>query len=518
MPYGYNGKVLRVDLTTGRTWSEEIPSSVYRQYLGGSALASYFLLREVKPGADPLGPENVLVVMTSVINGTPISGANRYTMAAKSPLTGGFGEAEAGGWFGPELKAAGFDGIVVTGQSERPVYLYVHDGEAEIRDASAYWGKRSGEVQDGLEDELGDKRIRVLQTGPAGEKLVKFAAAVNQLKHYHGRGGLGAVMGAKRLKAIVARGKGRVEAQDPEGRKRVLQWFKENYDREHDTMHLHGTARGIPSLQADGILPTRNFREGNFEHALDISGQRMSETILTNQGTCYSCTVACKREVAVPELGVTPKHGGPEYETIGAFGSLVGNGNLKQIALANQLCSEYVLDSISTGVVIAFAIECFEKGLLTRDDTDGLELSWGNVEAIVALVHKIANREGIGDLLAEGSARAAEKIGRGAEKLAMHVKKQELPMHEPRGKRGLVIAYATSPTGADHMEAPHDPTYERLWRQGVQPVRAARPERAGRAEWTWARRRCELTGTRSSSGASTTASGCATSSACRAGP
>ena len=460
MPYGFNGKVLRVDLTSGRTWSEEIPTSVYRQYLGGSALATYFLLRELRPGVDPLGPENVLVVMTSVINGTPISGANRYTMAAKSPLTGGFGEAEAGGWFGPELKAAGFDGIVVTGQSARPVYLYVHDGEAEVRDASAYWGKLSGEVQDGLEAELGDKRIRVLQTGPAGEKLVRFAAAVNQLKHYHGRSGLGAVIGAKRLKAIVARGKGRLDVKDPEGRKRVLEWFRENYDREHDTMHLYGTARGIPSLQADGILPTRNFREGQFEHATDISGQRMFETILTNQGTCYSCTVACKREVAVPELGVTPKHGGPEYETIGAFGSLVGNGNLKSIALANQFCSEYVLDSISTGAVIAFAIECFEKGLLTKEDTDGLELSWGNEEAIIALVHKIANREGIGDLLAEGTARAAERIGRGADRLAMHVKGQELPMHEPRGKRGLALAYATSPTGADHMEAPHDPTYE----------------------------------------------------------
>ena len=460
MPSGYNGKVLRVDLNSGRVWSEEVPDKVYRRYLGGSALASYFLLKELMPGVDPLGPENVLVVMTSVINGTTISGANRYTVAGKSPLTGGFGEAEAGGWFGPELKAAGYDGIIVRGRSEKPVYLWIHDGEAELRDASAYWGKLSGDVQDGLEAELGDRRIRVLQTGVAGEKLVRYAALVNQLKHYHGRSGLGAVMGSKRLKAIVVRGKKRMEAVDPEGRKRVFDWFKAHYDREHDTMHLYGTSRGVPALQADGILPTRNFREGSFERWEELTGQRMFETILTNQGTCYSCSVACKREVAVPELGITPKYGGPEYETIAATGSLTGVGNLKTIALANQLCAQYVLDSISTGATIAFAIECYENGLLTKADTGGLELGWGSEDAVIRLVELVGKREGIGDLLAEGTMRAAQRIGRGAEKYAMHVKGQELPMHEPRGKKGLAIQYATSPTGADHMEAPHDPFYE----------------------------------------------------------
>jgi len=471
VPYGYHGKILRVDLTTGETRPEEIPASIYRRYLGGSALASYFLLKELKPGVDPLGPENMLVVMTSVINGTVISGANRYTVAAKSPLTGGFGEAEAGGWFGPELKAAGYDGIIIKGQSDRPVYLWIHDGEAEIRDASKYWGQLSGDVQDGLEEELGDKRIRVLQCGISGERGVRYAALVNQLKHYHGRSGLGAVMGSKRLRAIVVRGKAKLEAADPEGRKRVFDWFKQNYDREHDTMHLYGTSRGIPSLQADGILPTRNFRDGNFEKYLDISGKTMFDTILTNQGTCYSCSVACKREVAVPELGVTPKHGGPEYETIAAVGSLTGVGNLKMIALANQWLSQYVLDSISTGAAIAFAIECYENGLLTKEDVGGLDLRWGNEEAVLQLIHMIGRREGIGALLGEGVKRAAEKIGRGAERFAMHVKGQEFPMHDPRGKKGLAIAYATSPTGADHMEAPHDPLYEGFGIKEFNPFR-----------------------------------------------
>jgi aldehyde:ferredoxin oxidoreductase len=467
---GYNDKILRVDLSSGRTWVEQPGEAVWRRYLGGSAMASWYLLRELKPGIDPLGPENMLIFMTSVINGTTISGANRYTAAGKSPLTGGFGEAEAGGWWGPELKAAGFDGIVITGAAEEPVYLWIHDGKVEIRDASHLWGRHSGEVQDMLEAELGDKRIRVLQCGISGENLVRFAAIVNQCRHFHGRSGLGAVMGSKKLKAIAVRGRERVEATDKAGAQAVFRWFKENYDRDNDALHLHGTARGIPTLQADGILPTRNFRDGNFEYFREISGQRMSETILVNRGTCYACAVACKREVAVPELGVTPKFGGPEYETIAANGSLLGIGDLKQIALANQLLSQYVLDSISTGAVIAFAMECFEEGILTKEDCDGLELRFGNQDAAIALIHKIARREGIGDLLAEGVKRAAEKIGRGAERFALHVKGQELPMHEPRGKKGLAIAYAISPTGADHMEAPHDPFYESFDTKSLSPL------------------------------------------------
>jgi aldehyde:ferredoxin oxidoreductase len=453
-------KLLHVDLGSRTTSVEEIPEPVLRRHLGGAALAAHLLLRDMPAGVDPLGPENRLVFVTSVINGLSLSGTNRYTAAAKSPLTGGYGESEAGGWWGPELRAAGYDGIVVRGRAESPVYLWIKDGQVEFRDARPYWGKLSGEVQDGLEQELGDKRIRVLQTGIAGERGVRFAAIVNQLKHFHGRSGLGAVMGAKRLKAIAVRGSKVSAPRDRAGAKSALTYFKEHYDRAQDRFHQTGTAGGLLSLEAGGILPTRNFRDGSFEHARAISGQTMAETILVNRGTCYACMVACKREVAVPELGVTPRFGGPEYESLAATGSLCGVGDLKALAKINQLLAEYVLDSISTGVAIAFAMECYEHGILTRADTGGVDLAWGSAEAVERMVHLIGRREGIGELLGEGVKRAAARLGRGAERFALHVKGQELPMHDPRGKKSLSLAYALSPTGADHMEAPHDPLYE----------------------------------------------------------
>ncbi len=466
MASGITARLLHVDLTTRQTRVEVLPETTVRTYVGGGALAAYLLLRELRPGADPLGPDNVLVFMTSVINGLSLSGTNRYTAAAKSPLTGGYGESEAGGWWGPELRAAGWDGVVIRGRAERPTYLLIKDDQVELRDASAYWGKLSGEVQEGLEQELGDRRIRVLQTGVAGERGVRFAAIVNQLKHFHGRCGLGAVMGAKQLKAIVARGSKPPMAADKESAKRQLVWFREHYDRSKDRFHQLGSSSAVLALEASGILPTRNFRDGSFEHARAISGQTMRDTILVNRGTCYACAVACKREVEVKELGVTPRYGGPEYETLAASGSLCGVSDLKALALVNQLYAQYVLDSISTGAVIAFAMECWEHGIITPAMTGGLDLGWGNAEAVIQLVHLIGRREGIGRLLGEGVRRAAAELGGGAERFALHVKGQELPMHDPRGKKGLSLAYALSPTGADHMEAPHDPLYAGFHPQG----------------------------------------------------
>jgi aldehyde:ferredoxin oxidoreductase len=466
MASGITAKLLHVDLTTRQTRVEEVPETVLRKYLGGGALAAHILLRDMPAGVDPLGPDNVLAITTSVINGLSLSGTNRYTVAAKSPLTGGYGESEAGGWFAPELRAAGWDGLVIRGQADSPVYLWIKDGTVEIRDARAYWGKLSGEVQDGIEQELGDKRVRVLQTGISGERGVRFAAIVNQLKHFHGRCGLGAVMGAKRLKAVVVRGSKPPVPIDKEGAKRALVWFKEHYDRAKDRFHTLGSASGVLALEASGILPTRNFRDGSFEHARAISGQKMAETILVNRGTCYACAVACKREVEIPEDGVTPKYGGPEYETLAASGSLCGVGDLNALARINQLYAQYVLDSISTGAVIAFAMECYEHGIITKADTGGIDLTWGNAQAVEQMVHLIGRRQGIGELLGEGARRAAARLGRGAERFALHVKGQELPMHDPRGKKGLSLAYAISPTGADHMEAPHDPLYAGFHSQG----------------------------------------------------
>jgi aldehyde:ferredoxin oxidoreductase len=459
MQGAYNGKFLRVDLTQGTTQVEEVPELIYRMYLGGNAMGAYWLARELKPGVDPLGPDNIMVVATCLTTGCPISGTNRFSVVAKSPLTGGYGESEAGGWWGPELKLAGFDGIIIRGASHRPVYLWIADGKAELRDASHVWGKLSGEVQDTLKAQT-DPRARVLQCGVAGENLVRLANIVNELKHFNGRCGLGAVMGSKRLKAIAVRGKGKMEAKDPAGLAQVQKWFREQYDRNADTLHKFGTSRNMAVVNADGILPTRNFQEGQFEHAKELSGQHMAATILTDEGTCFACAIACKREVEVPELEVTPKYGGPEYETIAAGGSACGIGDLKPISKFNQLCGQYVMDTISTGMTIAFAMECFENGILTKADTDGLELRFGNTEALLALVPKMARREGFGAVLSDGAKRAAAKIGKGAERFALHVKGQEIPMHEPRGKQGLSLAYATAPGGADHMQAPQDPAYE----------------------------------------------------------
>jgi len=339
------------------------------------------------------------------------------------------------------------------------VYLWITDGKAELRDASHVWGRLSGEVQDSLKRET-DRRARVLQCGPAGERGIRLANIVNELRHFNGRGGLGAVMGSKRLRAIVVRGHDKLEPKDPDGLTRCLQWFREHYDRTTDVLYKFGTARNVMTMDKDGILPTRNFREGSFEQAREVSGQYLTETLLKERGTCYACPVSCKREVDVPELGVSSKYGGPEYETIGACGPLCGIGDLKAISRFHQTCGEHVVDTMSAGVTIAFAMECFENGLITTRETDSIELRFGNAEAMLKMIEKMVRREGFGDVLADGVKRAAERIGRGAERFAMHVKGLELPLHEPRGKQAVALSYATAPVGADHMRAPHDPVYE----------------------------------------------------------
>jgi aldehyde:ferredoxin oxidoreductase len=379
-------------------------------------------------------------------------------VAAKSPLTGAFGEAEAGGWWIPELKFAGFDAIVIKGKANRPVYLWIHDGEAEIRDASQLWGKYSKETQEEIRKELGDERIRIALIGPAGEKLVRVSCILNELKHANGRTGLGAVMGSKNLKAIAVRGKKRMEVADEEAVRRLTKWLKDTYEEPYFSIGNLGTSRVTTMLSEQGILPTLNFREGSFAEADVISGETMSKTILVRRGTCYGCFVRCKREVQVGEpYFVEPIYGGPEYETVAAFGSMCGIADLKAISKANQLCNAYGLDTISMGGLISFAMECYENGILTKGDTGGLELRFGNVEAMMRMLEMIGKREGLGDTLAEGICPAVEKFGKGAERFAMHVKGMPVPFHEPRGKVGVGLGYAVSATGPDHMEYPHDP-------------------------------------------------------------
>jgi len=462
MPKGYNGRILRVDLTQERIWEETPDEKVYRLYMGGSALSLYYLLKELKPGVDPLGPENVLVFMSSVLSGAPIPGVPRYTVAARSPLTGAFGEAEAGGFWGPELKHAGFDGIVIKGRASRPVYLWIKDGKAELRDASGLTGKDTGEAQRIIREELGDDRIRVAQCGPAGEKLVRYACVLNELKHANGRTGMGAVMGSKNLRAIAVRGTGKLDFADPERLKAIGKEVADLIPQSPMARNFkqYGTPVFVMPLNDSGILPTRNFQAGIFEGAQKISAEAMNQTILHSTKGCYGCPIHCKRVVKVEgKYATDPEFGGPEYETLASLGSLCGIDNLEAIAHGNELCNRYGLDTISTGVCIAFAMECTEQGILSPRDTDGIELRFGNADGMIQMIHKIAKREGFGDILADGVKEAARRIGKGAERYALEIKGQELPMHDPRGKKGLVLSYATSPTGADHIEAPHDTSF-----------------------------------------------------------
>jgi len=462
MPYGYHGKILHVHLNNLTLEAEAPPEHFYRVYMGGSALGTYYLLKNTPAGADPLGPENTLVLSLGVVTGAPISGQSRLTATAKSPLTGGIGDAQCGGFFPAELKFAGYDAIVVHGQAESPVYLWISDGVAELRPADHLWGKTTGEVDRLLQAELEDERIQVLQAGIAGENGVRYAALINMSNRANGRTGMGAVMAAKKLKAIAVRGKLRPPLADKEGLNDLARWgAKEFPDSDVYSLGLYGTADIVGGQDDDGGLPTRNWSSGTFEGWQPLSGPTMADTILKERDTCYACTVRCKRVVEVTEdpYRVDPYYGGPEYETISTFGTYCGIDNLEAVSYANQLCNLYGMDTISCGATIAWAMDCFEAGLLTRADTGGIELRFGDHTAMTRMVEMIAHREGFGAVLAEGSARAAEMIGKGTSDRVVAVKNQELPAHMPQVKRSLGLIYAVNPFGADHQSHEHDPSY-----------------------------------------------------------
>ena len=462
MPNGYNGRVLHVDLTKGQLKVEEPDERFYRHYMGGSALGMYYLLKNTPAGADPLGPENTLVLSLGVLTGAPVSGQSRMTATAKSPLTGAVGDAQCGGFWPAECKFAGFDAIVVTGKAEKPVYLWLHDGEAELRDASHLWGKVTGEVEAQIREDLGDKKIEVAQCGPAGEKGVRYAAIINMSNRANGRTGMGAVMGSKNLKAVAVRGKKRPTLADRDAILKIAKWGADNFESSDVFgLGMFGTAETVRFQQEVGGLPTRNWDSGVFEGWEPIDGKTMYDTILKERDTCYACTVRCKRVVEVTEgpYKVDPLYGGPEYETLSTLGSYCGVDDLAAVSYANQLCNAYGMDTISCGATIAWAMNCFEEGIITTEDTGGIELCYGNADAMVNMTELIGQREGFGDLLAEGSAQAAEKIGNGAEDLVVAVKKQELPAHMPEVKRSLALIYAVNPFGADHQSHEHDPSY-----------------------------------------------------------
>jgi aldehyde:ferredoxin oxidoreductase len=473
MPDGYNGKILHVNLTSGQLSVEEPDEAFYRKYMGGSALAMHYILKEVPAGADPLGPDNVLVLALSVLTGSPISGQSRMTAAAKSPLTGAIGDSQGGGFFPAELKFAGFDAIVIKGKADKPVYLWVNEGSFELRDASHLWGKITGEAETLIKEELDDKKVEVLQIGPAGEKKVRFAGIFSMSNRANGRTGMGAVMGSKNLKAVAVRGKKRPSAADKTGLKNLAKWGAKNLE-ESDIAGLakYGTAETTGANQASGTLPAYNYNSGVFDGWEAIDGTTMYDTILRGavegkqdrlgRDTCYACTVRCKRVVEITDgkYKVDPHYGGPEYETTSTFGNYCAIDDLSAISKANELCNKYGMDTISCGATISWAFEAFNEGKLTLNDTDGLDLSWGNADSMVRLVEKIAKREGFGDLLAEGSERAAKRIGRGTEAYLITFKGQEAPAHMPRVKRSLAIIYAVNPFGADHQSHEHDPAFE----------------------------------------------------------
>jgi aldehyde:ferredoxin oxidoreductase len=460
MAFGSNGAILRVDLTRGTTAVETFDESFYRRYPGGKALAAYHLLREMPAGADPLGPENVLVLATGLLTGAPLSTATRFNAIARSPLTGAFGESEAGGYWGPELKMAGLDAIILTGRSPEPVYLWVKDGAAEIRDARALWGQDPPTVQAAIKAEVGEKNARVLQIGKAGENLVPYAMLMNELRHYNGRTGMGAVMGSKNVRAIAVKGSRKYlelahdAATLGEIGKRLSKTVTE-HPQSWD-LRTKGTPGLTDGLNAAGILPTRNFRQGSFEQ-VDKIGWEAYEAIRSGTRTCYACAVRCKPETAFAgRYTVTDIYDGPEYEAVAGFGSNCAIFDLELVARANELCNELGLDVISTAGTVAFVMECVEHGLLGPADLHGVDLRFGNGEALLDAIPLIAEREGIGALLALGSRRIAEQVGGEAISFAMQVKGLEMAMHEPRGKVGVALGYATNEAGADHLVGFHD--------------------------------------------------------------
>ncbi len=447
---GYNTQIARINLSSGSVSTENPSEEFYRNYLGGRGFIISTLLKEVPRGIDPFGPENKLVFALGPITGHPFVGSGRHSVGCKSPLSGGYGESEAGGFWGMELKRAGYDALIFEGAAEKPVYLWINNGKIEIRAAADLWGLEVAETQNQIRAELGDKNIRTAVIGPAGENLVRFACILHDTTHAAGRTGIGAVMGSKKLKAIAVRGTRppQIAARDP--LKEINRAMLKNY-KERTKHWMVGTGRALIDNEKIGNVPIKNFRGGRFPGIEKITPQILCDNYLEKMDGCFGCPIRCKRVVKLEKpYTVDPTYGCPEYETLAALGSNCCIDNLEAIMKANELCNRYGLDTISTGVVISFAMECVENNILDSKDTDGLDLTFGNAEAMLEMVERIARRKGLGDLLAEGSKRAADKIGKGADEFAMQVKGEEIPMHEPRLKQAQGVHYSIHATGADH--------------------------------------------------------------------
>ncbi len=452
MTGGYAGKILRVNLSNGKTSRKPLNLSLAKSLIGCLGIASKLMLEELSPEVEPFDPRNKLILATGPLTGSTAPAANKSIMISRSPLTNIWGEAIFSANCGIELKRAGYDMLIVEGKAEKPVYLWISDDSVEVRDASGIWGMETFPACNAIKRDLGETNAAAICIGPAGEKLVRVSSIISDNGRAAGRCGLGAVMGSKNLKAIVAKGSGKIDVAHPDMVSKLREKIVETVKIKLKAFSEYGTSRGVEAFEEMGNLPIRNWTKGRFPEAEKISGIRMAETILVDRKACFACPIGCGRYIKISEGPYAPLEGyGPEYETIAAFGSLCMNDNLESIAKANDLCNRLGLDTISVGATIAFAMECYEKGIIDKNDTGGIELVWGNHEAIIKMVELIGRREGFGAILGEGSKRAAEKIGKGAERYAMHVKGLELPMHNPYRFKEMGLQYAVSERGACHL-------------------------------------------------------------------
>jgi aldehyde:ferredoxin oxidoreductase len=456
---GYAGSILHVNLSTGDCTIEHPDEKFYRKYVGGSLLGGYYLLKNVAAKTDPLSPDNMIVFSVGPATGAAMSGASRHAVTTKSPLTNTIAGSEAGGFWGPELKFSGFDAVVIRGKASRPVYLWIHDGEVEIKPADNLWGKLTKETQSDIRKELGDDKIRVACIGPGGENLVRYANITNELAHFNGRNGMGAVMGSKNLKAIAVRGTKKpvfhdedvIKNMSKEGARIVRE------DPFAAAFKELGTNQNFEWHTPMGGVPTRNWSSGTFEGVEKINAKAIKDTVLKRSSGCWACSLNCKRVVEITEAPyVDPDYGGPEYETTGMCGSNLGIDNLATISKINEICNKYAIDTISCGGTVGFTMDCYEHGIITQEELGGLDLRFGNEEAALQVFEMIGKAEGIGKLLGQGTARVAEVWGPESQKLAVHVKGKEFPAHMPQVKASLSLAYGCLSSGPDHVSSAHD--------------------------------------------------------------
>lgn len=445
--YGYQGKILRIDLTAGTSKVEALDIDLAKKFVGGRGLGTKFFYDEVPATVDALSPENKLIVATGPLTGTPTPTGGRYMVVTKSPLTGTIASSNSGGYWGAELKFAGYDMIIVEGKSEKPVYVMIEDDTVEIRDAAHVWGMVTSEVTGLLEKEVPEKS-RVLTIGPAGENLSYMASIMNDISRAAGRSGVGAVMGSKNLKAITVRGTKKVALFDDETLKSVVKDCTAKIRENGVTgqgLPAYGTAVLVNIINENGVFPTNNFQLSQFSEAEETSGELLAEKYLVKKDPCYRCPIACGRYCKVDDI----EGGGPEYETIWAFGGDCGVSDMGSIIKANFWCNEMGLDTISAGATIAAAMELYQKGFIKDEELDGASLEFGNNDAVVEWTKRMGLRQGFGDKMSNGSYRLCDSYG--VPELSMSVKKQELPAYDPRGIQGQGLQYATSNRGGCHV-------------------------------------------------------------------